>query len=176
MGWNSYNVYGEGIDQDKAMHAANAMVKFHLNDHGWTYINFDDGWQGIRDTKTLALQPEPQRFKDMKAYIDELHALGLKAGLYSSPWVKTYGGRMGGSSQNADGTRDSTWNKNAPHTQKKFPFAIGKYTFTTQDAQQFAAWGADYLKYDWGPIESPETKQMHDAMRYAPRHCIQPAE
>lgn len=172
MGWNSYNVYGEGVDRDKALHAANAMVKFHLNDHGWTYINCDDGWQGTRDPKTLALQPDPQRFSNMKAYVDEIHALGLKAGLYSSPWVKTYGDRMGGSSQNADGTHDSTWNKNAPHNQKKLPFAIGKYTFTTQDAKQFAAWGADYLKYDWGPVEGPETKEMYNALRATGRDIV----
>lgn len=172
MGWNSYNVYGEGVDEQKAMSAAKAMLKFHLNDHGWTYINCDDGWQGKRDPKTLALQPDPLRFKNIKAYIDSIHAMGLKAGLYSSPWVKTYGGRIGGSSQNADGSVDSTFNKNAPHNQKKLPFAIGKYTFYTQDAQQFAQWGADYLKYDWGPVEGPETKAMYDALRATHRDIV----
>jgi alpha-galactosidase len=172
MGWNSYNVYGEGVDEDKAMHAARAMVAFHLNEHGWTYINCDDGWQGTRDPKTLTLQAEPNRFKDIKGYIDNIHAMGLKAGVYSSPWAKTYGGRIGGSSQNADGSRDSTFNKNSPHNKKTLPFAIAKYRFTRQDAQQFATWGFDYLKYDWGPVEGPETKEMHDALRSTGRDIL----
>jgi len=52
MGWNSYSVYGGGVDEQKAMSAAKAMLKFHLYSHGWTYINCDDGWQGTRDPKT----------------------------------------------------------------------------------------------------------------------------
>ena len=40
------------------------------------------------------------------------------------------------------------------------PFAIGRYSFARQDAAQWAAWGFDYLKYDWGPNEIPETEEM----------------
>jgi len=172
MGWNSYNVYGEGIDHEKAIHAAKALIASHLNDHGWIYVNCDDGWQGLRDSKTLALNADPQRFNDMKSYSEEIHSLGLKAGLYSSPWTKTYGGRVGGSAQNADGSKDSTYRLNSPKNKKVLPFAIGKYSFAKQDAQQWASWGFDYVKYDWGPVEGPETKEMYDALRASHRDIV----
>ncbi len=90
MGWNSYNCFGERITQDLALRAAHAMIKLGLDQHGWTYINMDDGWQGWqRGGPHYALQPDPERFTDIKAMVDEIHALGLKAGIYSTPWTET---------------------------------------------------------------------------------------
>lgn len=102
--------------------------------------------------------------------VDQIHALGLKAGLYSSPWVVTYGGRPGGSAENPAGTAQR-WD-NAPKNQKVLPFAIGQYRFAYQDARQFADWGFDYLKLDWGPVEMPETKEMHQALRATGRDIV----
>jgi len=42
----------------------------------------------------------------------------------------------------------------------------------TQDAQQFAQWGMDYLKYDWAPVEVPETAEMETALRASSRDVI----
>jgi alpha-galactosidase len=58
------------------------------------------------------------RFPDMKALADYVHGKGLKFGLYSSPGAKTCGGFQG----------------SLGHEQ--------------QDAETYAAWGVDYLKYD----------------------------
>ena len=46
MGWNSYNCFGERVTQDLALRAARAIIKLGLNQHGWTYVNMDDGWVG----------------------------------------------------------------------------------------------------------------------------------
>jgi alpha-galactosidase len=60
-----------------------------------------------------------QRFPAMKALADYIHARGLKFGLYSSPGPKTCAG---------------------------YP---GSFQHEEQDTRSFAAWGVDYLKYDW---------------------------
>ena len=171
MGWNSYNCFGERVTQDLALRAARQMIKLGLDQHGWTYINMDDGWQGSRPGPFTALQADPRRFTDIKTMVDEIHAMGLKAGLYSSPWVVTYGGKLGGSAENPEGT-SQRWPGNAPKNKKVLPFAVGKYRFTYQDAQQFADWGFDYLKLDWGPVEAPETKEMHQALRITRRDIV----
>jgi alpha-galactosidase len=59
------------------------------------------------------------RFPDMKAMIDYVHSKGLKFGIYSSPGPKTCAGYL------------------------------GSFQHEEQDAKTYAAWGVDYLKYDW---------------------------
>ncbi len=174
MGWNSYNVWSDQIThRTLSLAAARAMVSTGLIDHGWSYINMDDGWQGKRGGELNALQPEPGRFPDIKGMVDQIHAMGLKVGIYSSPWVMTYAGRLGGSSENPDGIAQS-WPPKVPKNKKQLPFAIGQHHFVTQDATQFAEWGIDYLKYDWGPVEYPETKEMYDALSWSqPRYCLE---
>ena len=173
LGWNSYNCFGTSIDEDKELRAAHAMVSSGLSQHGWTYINMDDGWSAReRGGPFHALQAEPRRYKDMKAMVGEIHALGLKAGIYSSPWEITYGGRLGGSSDNPDGAWPTNADFKAAKNARKPPYAIGKYSFARNDAQQFAAWGFDYLKLDWGPVEAPETKEMYQALRATHRDIV----
>ena len=98
--------------------------------------------------------------------------LGLKAGIYSTPWTETYGGRLGGSSERPDGNWPPEGNLRARKNARELPFAIGKYRFTYADARQFAEWGFDYLKLDWGPVEAPETKEMHQALRVTGRDIV----
>src|SRR5437660_1642766 len=81
-GWNSWNCWAGAVDQDKVLRSARAMAKNGLVNHGWTYINIDDTWQGKRDPQTKALQGN-EKFPNMKALCDEIHDLGLKAGIYS---------------------------------------------------------------------------------------------
>ena len=107
----------------------------------------------------------------MKALCDEIHALGLKPGIYSTPWVTSYAGFPGGSSENADGK----WEKPTGPKQvnkKILPWAVGKYPFATNDAKQWAEWGFDYLKYDWNPIEAPQTEEMLGAIKSAHRDVV----
>lgn len=130
MGWNSWNVFGGGVDEAKVRAAADAMVSSGLADHGWNYINIDDFWQnrpGEKNDKTL-MGPERNpdgsvnpnaRFPDMKALADYVHSKGLRVGLYSSPGPVTCGG------------------------------CTGSWKHEYQDAKTYADWGYDYLKYDW---------------------------
>ena len=60
-----------------------------LIDHGWTYVNIDDTWQGRRGGPFNGIQGN-QKFPDMKELCDEIHAMGLKPGIYSTPWITSY--------------------------------------------------------------------------------------
>jgi alpha-galactosidase len=172
MGWNSWNCWGGRIDQAKTLAAAKAIVRHGLDQHGWTYVNIDDAWQGRRGGAHNAIQPDPKRFPDMKGLCDEIHGMGLKVGIYSSPWVTTYARRIGGSSENEQGDWTSPGNGPKTVNKKILPWAIGKYSFAAQDAKQWAEWGIDYLKYDWNPIEVPETSEMDKALRAAGRDVV----
>ena len=129
MGWNSWNCFAQEVSADKVKRAANAMVKSGLINHGWTYINIDDFWENNRDSKDQSLRGKfrdeagnivpNSRFVDMKGLADYVHGLGLKIGLYSSPGPWTCGG------------------------------CVGSYGYEKPDAESYAKWGFDYLKYDW---------------------------
>jgi alpha-galactosidase len=172
MGWSSWNCFLGGITQKKILGIAHGLVDAHLNDHGFVYINTDDCWQGTRGGPNNALQASPKTFPDIKAMVEEIHGLHLKAGIYSTPWVTSYDDHNGGSSQTPDGAWDSKTMTKGPKNKKVFPFAIGQYHFAKQDAQQWADWGFDYLKYDWNPNEVPETKEMADALRATGRDIV----
>lgn len=158
MGWSSWNCFGKEINQEKIMAIAKAMASSGLSQYGWIYVNIDDGWQGLRSGPTLAMQGNTN-FPDMKGMVDGIHTLGLKAGIYSTPWVTSYAGFPGGSADNAQGV----WNKG--HGMGKFPFAVA-------DAKQWADWGFDYLKYDWHVIDRPHVAEMSDALHKSGRDLV----
>jgi alpha-galactosidase len=172
MGWNSWNCWAGAVDQDKVLRSARAMASSGLVNHGWTYINIDDTWQGKRDSQTKALQGN-DKFPDMKKLCDEIHALGLKPGIYSTPWITSYARHPGGSADNPQGTWEKpTVDKKGRVNNKTKPWHMGEYRFATNDAKQWADWGFDYLKYDWNPIEEPEVKEMHDALLASGRDVV----
>lgn len=129
MGWNSWNAYGRAVSDSLARAAADAMVSKGLADHGWTYVNLDDGWErSARDVDPLFEGPirapdstilTNKKFPDMKALGDYIHGKGLKFGIYSGPGPTTCQ-RL-----------TASW-----HNEVK-------------DFRTFADWGVDYLKYDW---------------------------
>jgi alpha-galactosidase len=92
MGWNSWNCWGLSVSDEKVRQSARAMIE-QLADHGWSYINIDDGWQAKRNEAGNILPNE--KFPDMKALSDYIHGLGLKLGTYSSPGPQTCGGYTG---------------------------------------------------------------------------------
>ncbi len=94
MGWNSWNCWGISVDHDKVLAAADAFVNSGLADHGWMYINIDDGWEAEKRTDKGELLPN-QKFPDMKSLAGKVHTHGLKLGIYSSPGPKTCGGYLG---------------------------------------------------------------------------------
>jgi alpha-galactosidase len=116
MGWNSWNHFYQHVTDANVRAAADAMVANGMRDAGYVYVNIDDGWQGARRPDGTIQSND--RFPDMKALADYVHARGLKLGIYSSPGLKTCA---------------------------KFE---GSYGHEAQDAKTYAAWGIDYLKYD----------------------------
>lgn len=184
MGWSSWNCWGDAVSQEKVLLSARAMAQKGLRKHGWTYINIDDGWQGPRGGEYNAIQGN-SKFPDLGALASELHSLGLKFGIYSSPWRGTYAGFVGGSSDNVDGTYP--WvvegnvnefyklNKdpNAPGAQPTWVnWSFGAHSFAAQDARQWAAWGVDYLKYDWFPNDVSHVQEMTEALRATGRDIV----
>jgi alpha-galactosidase len=180
MGWSSWNCWGDAVSQERVLNSARAMVEKGLTQHGWTFINIDDGWQAKRGGKFNAIQPN-SKFSDMKVLADKIHDLGLKFGIYSGPWRGTYAGYPGGSSDNEDGTYD--WIKAGQvneffklQTPDKKPnwinWKFGKHSFAKQDAQQWAAWDVDYLKYDWFPNDVPHVQEMADALHATGRDIV----
>lgn len=117
MGWNSWNLFAEKIDDVTVRGIADAMASNGMRNAGYIYINIDDTWEGTRDADGN-LRPN-RKFPDMKALADYVHAKGLKLGIYSSPGPRTCG---------------------------SYPASYGH---EKQDADTFASWGIDYLKYDW---------------------------
>ncbi len=161
MGWNSWACFAVSADQEKVLAAARAMATSGLINHGWTYINIDDGWQGKRAGRDHALQSN-KKFPDLKRLCDEIHRLGLKVGIYSTPWITSYGGYPGSSSGNSAGL----WSK--AHSQRR----PGNYSFARADANQWAAWGIDYLKYDWYPNDLPHVMEMSKALQQSGRDIV----
>lgn len=166
MGWNSWNSWARAVDEPKVRATAEAMSRL-LKGHGWTYVNIDDTWQGVRGGSFHAIQPNG-KFPDMKKLADDVHALGLKLGLYSTPWVTSYAGHIGGSADQADGA----WSKPADQKAHHAGFRIGTHGFEVNDAKQWVAWGIDYLKYDWHPNDVPAATRMADALAVQPRDII----
>jgi alpha-galactosidase len=178
MGWNSWNAGGPHISDERIRANAKAMVDSGLIQHGWTYINIDDAWQGTRGGKTKAIQGN-EKFPDMKKLADDVHAMGLKLGIYSTPWVTSYAGYVGGSSDNEDGKWSKDLEKDAEGKKIR---RRGKHSFAWNDAQQWAEWGIDYLKYDWNPTQTQPSptaaldmeylREMSDALRYSGRDIV----
>ncbi len=173
MGWNSWNCWAGAVNQARVLAAAKAMVSSGLINYGWTYICIDDTWQAKRGGAFNAIQPIKSRFPGMRALADKIHGMGLKFGIYSTPWTTSYAGHAGGSSMNKSGTwHRPTVSKKGRLNRNILPWAIGKYHFENQDARQWAAWGVDYLKYDWNPIRNPEVHRMYQALRHSGRDIV----
>jgi hypothetical protein len=94
MGWNSWNCWGLSVSDQKLRSSAQAMIDKGLIDHGWTYMNVDDGWEEEKRNDSGEILAN-KKFPDMKALGDWLHSRGLKFGIYSSPGPKTCGGYLG---------------------------------------------------------------------------------
>ena len=127
MGWNSWNCWGSQVSAEKVLQSAHGMADSGLINHGWTYINIDDAWQADqRGGEFHAIQGN-EKFPDMKGLCDEIHNLGLKVGIYSTPWTISYAGHVGGSSENDDGHLEKpTIPKKGNVNKKILPWAIGK--------------------------------------------------
>jgi alpha-galactosidase len=94
MGWNSWNCWGLSVSDEKLKSSAKALIDKGLIDHGWTYMNIDDGWEAPKRKENGEIIPN-KKFPDMQALGNWLHGQGLKFGIYSSPGAQTCGGYLG---------------------------------------------------------------------------------
>ncbi len=164
LGCNTWGGWGAKVTDANLRSAAKAMVDTGLINHGWQYINIDDGWQGQRGGPYNAIQPN-EKFTDMRALCDYIHRLGLKAGIYSTPWTTSYAGFVGGSSDDPNGAWQQPQNR-------RDGWRVGKYLFETNDARQCVAWGFDYAKYDWSVDRIELTRRMADALAACNRDIV----
>jgi len=96
MGWSSWNTFGLEINEEKIASIAEAMATNGLKAAGYRYVNIDDGFFVTHDEKG-ELVFHPERFpRGMKHLVDRIHALGLKAGIYSDAGDDTCGSRGDG--------------------------------------------------------------------------------
>lgn len=119
MGWNSWNKFACDISETLIKQTADKIVALGLDKLGYEYVNIDDCWMLTDRDAQGHMVPDPETFPSgMKAVGDYIHSLGLKYGIYSSAGNYTCQGRAG-----------SLYHEEV-------------------DAQDFANWGVDYLKYD----------------------------
>jgi alpha-galactosidase len=128
MGWSTWYMAYAKITDKMLRDQADAMVSSGLVNHGYAYINIDDGWN-IKPGSSDPALGGPARdaagnlrtntnFPDMHGLTDYIHGKGLKAGIYIGPGPLTCAGFE------------------------------ASYQHEEQDARQFAKWGFDSLKYD----------------------------
>ena len=148
MGWNSWNFFEENVSEQLIKEIADAMAANGMLAKGYEYIIIDDYWVGGRDEHNQ-LFPDQKRFPNgIKALADYVHAKGMKLGIYSDAAEYTCGG------------------------------VTASYNFEELDAKTFAAWGIDYLKYDYCNAPQDVTtafaryKKMGDALKKTGRPIV----
>lgn len=183
MGWSSWYSYSEAVGQDNVLKTARLFVERGLVNHGWAYINIDDCWQGRRGGKYGAIQPN-KRFPDMKAMCDAIHAMGMKVGIYSTPWMGTYAGFIGGSAPNAksdygemaipekERKQEDQIFGSYPGVHRRKADHVGAVWLFDRDAKQWADWGFDYVKVDWNPNDVSTTKRIRKALDESGRDIV----
>ena len=126
LGWNSWNTFGEKINDALIREMADYMVDHGYKEAGYEYLVIDDCWSLHERDSDGRLVPDPEKFPyGMKDLADYVHSKGLKFGMYSCAGVMTCAG---------------------------YP---SSYDHEFTDAETFASWGVDYLKYDF--CNFPET-------------------
>ena len=120
MGWNSWNTFGWQINEQLILEMADLMASQGYREAGYEYLVIDDCWSLRERGKDGRIVPDPEKFPHgMKAVADYVHSKGLKFGMYACAGVRTCAG---------------------------YP---GSYDHEFVDAQTFADWGVDFLKYDF---------------------------
>lgn len=120
MGWNSWNTFGKDISDSLIRETADAMARNGLRDAGYQYVTIDDLWSERQRDENGRLRPDARKFPHgMEELSRYLHSKSFKFGMYSCAGTRTC----------AD-----------------FP---GSYEYEFLDAETFAQWGVDLLKYDY---------------------------
>ncbi len=120
MGWNSWNTFGEDINEKVVIETADFLVESGLKDCGYNYVIIDDCWSLRERNEKGEMVPDPEKFPHGMKYVsDYIHSKGLKFGMYSCVGALTCA---------------------------RYP---GSLDYEFIDAKCFAEWEIDYLKYDY---------------------------
>jgi alpha-galactosidase len=119
MGFNDWNAFGCNVSEQLIKETADFFVSSGLKDAGYQFVNIDDCWALRQRGPDGRLVPDPEKFPSgISGTADYVHGLGLKLGLYADAGTATCAG---------------------------YPGSLGHEQI---DAETFASWGVDYLKYD----------------------------
>jgi alpha-galactosidase len=119
MGWNSWNTFGVDINERLLFETIDSFVNAGLRDAGYTYVVIDDLWSADERINDRLTWNTAKFPNGIRVLSDYAHNQGLKLGIYSCAGTHTCG--------------------NQP----------GSYGYEEIDAQTFAEWGVDFLKYDF---------------------------
>ena len=144
MGWNSWNRFHCDVSEQLIKETADTIAANGMREAGYEYVVIDDCWQVARDAVGTIVADSKRFPSGMKALSDYVHSKGLKFGLYSDAGSKTCQGRPGSNG------------------------------YEVEDARQYAAWGVDYLKYDWCNTDGVDPKVAYTTMRDALRASGRP--
>ncbi|MBM9503001.1 glycoside hydrolase family 27 protein [Actinacidiphila acididurans] len=138
MGFNDWNAYGCNVSESLIKSTALAMHNNGMQTAGYSYVNIDDCWMTHSRDAAGRLVPDPAKFPDgISGTASYVHSLGLKLGIYEDAGTATCAG---------------------------YPGSLGH---ETTDAQTFASWGVDYLKYDNCNNTGVPAQTRYTAMRDA---------
>ena len=147
MGFNDWDAYRCGVTARVIEQTALTMHTDGMQAAGYDYVNVDDCWLAATRAADGQLRANRVTFpQGVKAVADYVHSLGLKFGIYEDAGTYTCEG---------------------------YPGSFGHYA---QDAATFAAWGVDYLKFDWcyipfgkftGESHEQVAQQLYTRMRDA---------
>ena len=143
MGWNSWNTFAcNGLNETVVKGVADTFVSSGMKDVGYQYVNLDDCWMNGRNSSGV-IQVNSSKFPSgMASLATYVHGKGLKFGLYSTPGTQTCAGIYGG-----------------------YTGGVGSLGHETSDAQTYASWGVDYLKYDKCTAALSGFAVMRDALK-----------
>ena len=157
MGWNSWNAFNcNGLNETVVKSMADAFITTGMKDVGYQYVNLDDCWMDGRDSSGKLKWSASKFPGGIPALADYIHGKGLKIGIYETPNTKTCAGLYGG-----------------------YTAGVGSVGHETTDAQTFASWGIDYLKYDKCQGQLSAFAVMRDALKATGRpifYSINPAD
>jgi len=157
MGWNSWNAYNcNGLNETVVKSMADAFVTTGMKAVGYEYVNLDDCWMDGRDANGKLKWNASKFPSGIPALAEYIHNKGLKIGIYETPNTKTCAGLYGG-----------------------YTAGVGSVGHETTDAQTFASWGIDYLKYDKCQGQLSAFAVMRDALKATGRpifYSINPSD
>ena len=162
MGFTSWNAFVEKIDQNVILNMAKLLCSTGLAEYGYQYVNIDSEWQGAYGGEYDAIMPN-EKFPDMQKLCEDIHALGLKCGIYSTPMMNAFG-RTRGMPGCTRGPMDMTYIESAR--------GIATEHYEENNVRQWSEWEFDYLKYDWRPCDTKNAQLMRKALDQADRDFV----